>query len=122
MSSDSSEVTAAKVYELRTFADLWLLPDADAMERCLKEMCLVIPHARRLAELQNAVACNLMREQGLEPPPGGPIDWKPTEVVRWTDDDGGTSTVNLLVRDGEERRTIGTLSMEHKKRRKGSRR
>lgn len=73
-------------YEISTLRDIFRLPSADAMERCLKELTQIMVSARAMEELLAAAARLEAEKDGVKLPDGQLFAWP--EVTTWTDDGG----------------------------------
>lgn len=85
-----------KTYTIATLADIWALPDATAMRRCLEDLARSLPAARALSDATMAVARALAEEDGVDIPSEG-FSSGPRSYL-WTDDgiDSGEIKLHLL--------------------------
>ena len=94
-------------YELTTLEDVFNLPDADTVERCMEELTAAMTGAKAVADLFDAVA-------GLEESPVEPLAAWP-KVTTWDDDSKGEVSVRFHADIGGERTELISINQTVKR-------
>ena len=96
-------------YNITSLKDIFNLPTDDAVERCMKELTMLMLTTRNTIKLLDLSAREIAKKDGIELPPGPFHEW-PDEVL-WRDDNGGTSHVTFQFGDDKGM----TMDIKHAK-------
>ncbi len=101
-----------KEYIIRSLQDIYELPTAEMMERCMKELAASMKTLRASIDLMNAVAQDMAKADGKS---FAPITCSWPDQAVWRDDNGGTSKLHLRM-GNEDLMTIGLKHKKHRRR------
>ena len=95
-------MSTGKTFKIKTLQDIFSLPDADMMERCLKELTGIMISTRATADLLKHCAEHAAKQSGKEVKlPPDCIQWP--EFCDWTDDGGLVgSRIGFVAPNGEK--------------------